>query len=358
MPKRPPGLAALAEPAQNENKGMKITDTMTLVIAGSDGREMRVKESGLKPDGAQAQPAGGSSSSRPRQPKVVSVFGKITFEDLRIGELLGQGSQGRVRKVLHRLTNETYALKSIAFSDDNEETRVALQQELVRIEALKHPNVVSSYEAYFREGRLYVLMELMDAGTITTVSKKRQSGFPEEKVAYIALQFLRGLAHLHASNVVHRDIKPANLLVNSRGEVKIADFGVAGDSSKMHMTSVGSTPYMSPERIKSLPYSTSCDIWSAGMTFAEMAMGTYPFGDVKGKVFDLCQLIASSNVTPKWELVPDIAFSTELKSFVQLCLSPVDKRPTANELLSHPFVAKGKALSHENMGAWFMNPVA
>ena len=78
--------------------------------------------------------------------------------------------------------------------------------------------------------------------------------------------------------MVHRDIKPSNILINSRGEVKISDFGVSVViSQKGHaMTQIGSTAYMSPERIRGLTHDASSDIWSFGLTMAECALGVYP----------------------------------------------------------------------------------
>jgi mitogen-activated protein kinase kinase 1 len=345
-PKRPPGLQV--EVPQPDER-MKITDTMTLIVADSQGRELKVKERGMlktpEPD-------------RPEGPQNDAVFNKIHFEDLRIGEVVGAGSQGRVRKVQHRITGEILALKSLAFTEDKDATRQAVHHELVRIEALKHENVVSSYEAYFREGKIYILMEFMDAGTMVSVLKRRDNrGFPENRLAMAAKHMLLGLAHLHNSNVVHRDIKPANILANSKGLAKISDFGVASSGeSKVHMTSVGSTPYMSPERVRSLPYSTLCDIWSVGLSLAELAIGTYPLGNVKGKIFELCQMIASGHVNVKWELAGERVFSAELQDFVARCLSPVECRPSAHQLLEHPFIAMAGSLALPQMGEWYMNP--
>jgi mitogen-activated protein kinase kinase 1 len=344
-PKRP--TLTLETPVVDEK--MKITDTMTLIVADSQGRELKVKERGMlktpEPD-------------RPKGAQNEAVFNKIHFEDLRIGEVVGAGSQGRVRKVQHKVTGEIFALKSLAFTEDRDATREAVHHELVRIEALKHENVVSSYEAYFRDGKLYILMEFMDAGTMVCVLKRRDNrGFPEHRLALVAKHLLRGLAHLHNSHVVHRDVKPANMLANSQGLGKISDFGVASSGeSKVHMTSVGSTPYMSPERIKSLPYSTSCDIWSLGLSLAELAIGTYPLGNVKGKVFELCQLIAGGNVQVKWDLAGDRAFSDTLKDFVAQCLAPVEARPSAVDLLQHPFIGLSASIDLAEMGKWYMNP--
>uniref|UniRef100_A0A7S1W5F8 mitogen-activated protein kinase kinase n=1 Tax=Neobodo designis TaxID=312471 RepID=A0A7S1W5F8_NEODS len=382
---RPPNLSlqpiAQPEPA---NERMKITDTMTLVVADSQGRELRVKDGGMLgnksphpqasgSDGTpvaanQATPTSANERTAKPGPEVAAVLNKVSFDDLRIGEKIGAGSQGSVRKVQSKQTGEIFALKSLTFTNDKEATREAVHHELVRIEALKHDNVVSSYEAFFREGKLYILMEYMDAGTMVSILKRREKivgeknfcGLPERRIALIAKHLLLGLAHLHASNVVHRDIKPANLLANTKGLAKISDFGVASSGeSKMHMTTVGSTPYMSPERIKSQPYNTSCDIWSAGLTLAELALGVYPFGDIKFKIFELCQLIASGTAAVNWAAPPGgdaDRFSPELKDFVAQCLLPSETRPGACELLNHAFVKKADGVDLVDQGKWFLNP--
>jgi mitogen-activated protein kinase kinase 1 len=341
----------LAPVAQPEDRGMTITDTMTLVVGGSDG-QYAVKESGvLKNYTPAASPAAGAHASSKPDP----VLGKVRFEDLEMLENLGSGSQGRVRKVRNKLTNELLALKAIPFSGDAASMRTTLHQELQRTAALKHPNVVSSYEAYFRDGVLFVLLELMDRGSVADVVKRAPAGLPDEIVAYVAKQILLGMAHLHESRVIHRDIKPANLLANSRGEVKISDFGVAGDSRALHETAVGSTPYMSPERIRSQPYTNLGDIWAIGVTIAEMAIGTNPFGDIKAKAFELCQFLTSDHVQPRWDLTKR-EVSPMLKEFVAMTLLPAESRPDAKKLLEHPFLAMGNGVTPAAAGAFFGNP--
>ena len=85
----------------------------------------------------------------------------------------------------------------------------------------------------------------------------------ESEAATVAYRVLMGLKFLHDMNLIHRDIKPSNLLVNAAGEVKIADFGVAtfANSVNMASSSIGTQLFMSPERIKLLPYSFPSDIW-------------------------------------------------------------------------------------------------
>ena len=171
-------------------------------------------------------------------------------------------------------------------------------------------------------------------------------------------RFINPASFVHEQLIMHRDIKPANMLCNSKGRVKISDFGVAGDAhTQVHHTTVGSTPYMSPERIKSQPYTQASDIWAIGVSIAEIAIGEYPFGQkIKGKVFELAEIITGAKPEPLWkELCPNKQFSPELKDFVSQCLTPDQaKRPTATQLLEHPFIKKyADVIKESDMGALF-----
>jgi len=99
-------------------------------------------------------------------------------------------------------------------------------------------------------------------------------------------QVLKGLDYLHRKmKVIHRDIKPSNLLLNSKGQIKIADFGVSG--KMMHTNDsksswVGTLMYMSPERFRGEHYNSNTDIWSLGLSIMECALGYYPYKPAGG----------------------------------------------------------------------------
>lgn len=141
---------------------------------------------------------------------------------------------------------------------------------------------------------------------------------------------------------MHRDIKPSNVLVNSRGMIKLCDFGVATETvNSVANTFVGTSTYMAPERIQGGAYSIKSDVWSVGLTVMELAIGRFPFdasdaaaGDRASAgpmgILDLLQTIVHepAPMLPKSE-----AFPTILEDFVAKCLlkSP-DERPTPREL--------------------------
>lgn len=157
-----------------------------------------------------------------------------------------------------------------------------------------------------------------------------------------------GLVYLHKTlRIVYRDIKPNNLLLNSRGELKISDFGVSGQltSSVSNCLSwVGTVTYMSPERIKGDSYSYDSDLWSLGLTLLECALGRYPYpppGDVSGQPLGFWELLEYIVVEAPPLLPRDDghSFSAEFADFISLCMQKECAcRPASTDLAKHPFL--------------------
>eukprot|EP00755_Sulcionema_specki_P012699 Sspe_Gene.52100::Locus_28877_Transcript_1_1_Confidence_1.000_Length_1351::g.52100::m.52100/K20603/MKK2; mitogen-activated protein kinase kinase 2 len=369
-------------PVKTEQE-FNITDSLTLQVQMPDGGQARVGKNGLcmpDPTRPHASPSttekkAGKSESESKYPESLlepqHKQETFRFEDLRFGEVIGEGSQAKVRRVRHTPTRQYYAVKIITFGPDM--TRKVLQTELSRCACIdKHPNLVESLEAYFKEGFLMVLMEYMAFGTLANVMKRaHESGksVPEDVLSAIAEQVLQGLNHLHTgggtgNGLIHRDLKPSNLLVNSDGQVKISDFGVAtflSKQQKVAFTAVGSTAYMSPERVRGDGYTTASDIWSVGVTLAELALGHFPIGTGKRthKLFDLCSIIAEERAQVNWP--EGVSLGPEFRDFVAKCMiQKPDLRPSAAELLDHPFVQLHKKTGVD-LTAWFksiMKPAA
>eukprot|EP01065_Artemidia_motanka_P028573 TRINITY_DN3399_c4_g1_i1.p1 TRINITY_DN3399_c4_g1~~TRINITY_DN3399_c4_g1_i1.p1 ORF type:complete len:421 (+),score=97.17 TRINITY_DN3399_c4_g1_i1:111-1265(+) len=357
-----PALAPVAPPEKEFN----ITDSLTLQVEMPDGKQARVGRAGLEvghegqDDAGASRPASAAAgTSRPAIESLTPEMphrARYNFEDLKMGEVIGEGSQAKVRKVKHVPTKKILALKIISFGPDM--TRKVLQTEISRVSIVdNHPNLVNSLEAYFKEGYLMVLMEYMQFGTLSSLaSKAHKAGMfvPDLVLSRMTKQILSGLNHLHTGGgsgkgLIHRDLKPSNILVNSDGTVKISDFGVATflqDQQKMAFTAVGSTAYMSPERVRGEGYTTASDIWAVGITVAELALGTFPLGGPGGKsmqLFELCSVIAEERAVINWpHTLPDgTAPSPEMTDFVLKCMEQKpDTRPDAATLLDHPFIKK------------------
>ena len=157
----------------------------------------------------------------------------------------------------------------------------------------------------------------------------------------IAEAVLGGLTYLYrAHRIMHRDIKPSNVLVNSRGQIKLCDFGVSSElDNSVADTFVGTGTYMAPERIQGSPYTVKSDVWSVGLTLMELAIGKFPFGSTSDNddepsgpqgILDLLQQIV---LEPAPKLPKSDAFPQILEDVVAKCLMKDPKqRPTPQEL--------------------------
>lgn len=156
----------------------------------------------------------------------------------------------------------------------------------------------------------------------------------------IAEAVLAGLTYLYTTHkIMHRDIKPSNILVNSRGHIKICDFGVSSElEGSIAETFVGTGTYMAPERIQGSPYTVKSDVWSVGLTLHELAIGKFPFGsdstdeDAGGPqgILDLLQQIV---LEPAPKLPKSDAFPSILEDMIAKCLmKDPAQRPTPQQL--------------------------
>ena len=184
-------------------------------------------------------------------------------------------------------TGKVMAMKEIRLELDDAKF-AAIIMELDVLHRCVSPFIVDFYGAFFQEGAVYICMEFMDGGSI---DKLYGDGIPENVLRKIALSTVMGLKSLKDDhNIIHRDVKPTNILVNTRGQVKICDFGVSGNLvASIAKTNIGCQSYMAPERIASGgvaqaganpgggTYSVQSDIWSLGLTIIECALGQYPY---------------------------------------------------------------------------------
>ncbi len=273
---------------------------------------------------------------------------------------LGAGVQGVVSDVVHNKSGEHFAMKMQALQLD-EEGRKRQLLELKTLRRTRHPNVVALYDAFYKEGYLYTLMELMDRGTLQVLVGNVT--MPESILAKIATQILDGLAYIHKEfHVLHRDVKPANILLNSRGDVKLSDFGVIGTVENTignATTFTGSSAYMSPERLKDAGHRMNSDCWSVGMIVLECALGYFPLADPPPQnggavaslsMFHLMQRIAAADPTSALER---LGFSDMFNDFCRHCLvRDPDMRPSSTELAAHPWIAQSRAEKATDLKKW------
>ncbi|KAJ3901335.1 kinase-like domain-containing protein [Lentinula edodes] len=192
------------------------------------------------------------------------------------------GNGGSVMKVQHAPSGVIMA-KKIVLIDAKPSIRKQILRELHIIHTCSSPYIVSSFGAFISEPNICICMEYMDKGSFDSIYKSIGRPIPICIVRQAAKRVLGGLVYLYeAMGVLHRDIKPSNILLNSEGQVKLCDFGVSGElENSVAKTFVGTSVYMSPERIQGSDYSVKSDVWSLGITLIELAHGCFPFADTE-----------------------------------------------------------------------------
>ncbi|KAI9092327.1 hypothetical protein K1719_027827 [Acacia pycnantha] len=280
--------------------------------------------------------SGGPSTSLHAGP----IHQLIPFTELERQNRIGSGAGGTVYKVVHRPTGRVFALKVI-YGHHEDSVRRQILREVQILRDVDDQNVVKCYDMYDHNAEIQVLLEFMDGGSL-----EGQHIPNEQRLADLARQILCGLAYLHRRHIVHRDIKPSNLLINSRNQVKIADFGVGrilAQTMDPCNSSVGTIAYMSPERINTDindgQYDAYAgDIWSLGVSILEFYMGRFPFA--VGRQGDWASLMCAICMSQPPE-APATA-SREFRDFISRCLQrDPSRRWTASRLLGHPFINPG-----------------
>ncbi|KAF9560893.1 kinase [Agrocybe pediades] len=199
--------------------------------------------------------------------------------DLKDLQELGQGNGGSVKKVEH-VPTKTIMAKKIVLIDAKPSVRKQILRELQIMHDCHSKYIISFFGAFLADPNICICMEFMDKGSLDGIYKKI-GPIDIEIVGQVALAVLEGLTYLYdVHRIIHRDIKPSNILFNSRGEIKICDFGVSGELiNSIADTFVGTSTYMSPERIQGAQYTVKSDVWSLGISLIELALGRFPFSE-------------------------------------------------------------------------------
>lgn len=221
-----------------------------------------------------------STASAPKPAATNAENISWSIANFEIGRPLGKGKFGNVYLAREKKSKYIVALK-VLFKSQLQKAGVEHQlRREIEIQAhLRHPHILRLYGYFYDETRVYLILEYAPQGELYKVMQKEANGrFDEQKSAKYIKQLSEALKYCHHKKVIHRDIKPENLLLNLRGDLKIADFGwsVHAPSSRRN-TLCGTLDYLPPEMVESKPHDEKVDLWSLGVLCYEFLCGSPPF---------------------------------------------------------------------------------
>ncbi|KAM9640188.1 dual specificity mitogen-activated protein kinase kinase 5 isoform X3 [Harpia harpyja] len=258
--------------------------------------------------------------------KKILANGQMNEQDIRYRDILGHGNGGTVYKAYHVPSGKILAVKCDS------------------------SYIIGFYGAFFVENRISLCTEFMDGGSLDVYRK-----IPEHVLGRIAVAVVKGLTYLWSLKILHRDVKPSNMLVNTRGQVKLCDFGVSTQLvNSIAKTYVGTNAYMAPERISGEQYGIHSDVWSLGISFMELALGRFPYPQIQKNQGSLMPLqLLQCIVDEESPVLPAGEFSEPFVHFITQCMKKQPKeRPAPEDLMGHPFIVQYNDGNAEVVSMW------
>ncbi|XP_017685815.1 dual specificity mitogen-activated protein kinase kinase 5 isoform X2 [Chiroxiphia lanceolata] len=271
--------------------------------------------------------------------KKILANGQMNEQDIRYRDILGHGNGGTVYKAYHVRSGKILAVKVIPL-DITLELQKQIMSELEILYKCDSSYIIGFYGAFFVENRISLCTEFMDGGSLDVYRK-----IPEHVLGRIAVAVVKGLTYLWSLKILHRDVKPSNMLVNTRGQVKLCDFGVSTQLvNSIAKTYVGTNAYMAPERISGEQYGIHSDVWSLGISFMEIQKNQ---GSLMPLQLLQCIVDEESPVLPAGE------FSEPFVHFITQCMKKQPKeRPAPEDLMGHPFIVQYNDGNAEVVSMW------
>lgn len=199
----------------------------------------------------------------------------------KIEETIATGGMATIYKGVQISLNREVVIKKLhphLAEDANFVKR--FRREAAILAKLQHENIVSIYDFYEKEGEKFIVLEYIKGKSLKEIIVDRGK-LPIEYALYVLREVLKGLSYIHSNGILHRDLKPDNIMIADDGTVKITDFGLAFGNENVNITNpgtyVGTPAYFPPEQLTGMPLSPASDIFSLGISLAEMLIGRNPF---------------------------------------------------------------------------------
>ena len=264
-----------------------------------------------------------------------------TLGHYRILEKIGAGGMGDVYRAHDDRLDRDVAVKVLPPGTVGDEAaRKRIRKEARSLSRLNHPNIATVHDFGTYDGVDYIVMEYIAGKTIAV--QLESGSIPEKEIIRYVIQLACALQEAHGKGIIHRDLKPGNLIVNSRHELKVLDFGLAMalDAGASDLTRsltdsnrfAGTLPYMAPEQLRGSPADIRTDIWGAGAILYEMATGERPFP--QPQYSSITEAILHLEPRRPTRLNPQISHG--LENIILKCLekTPARRYQTAGELLT------------------------
>lgn len=201
-----------------------------------------------------------------------------SVDEFTIVSPIGKGGYSTVYLVEAKKSKKRYALKCCERMKKNRDRSDKAYMEIAVLQKLKHPHVISIKGWFEDENCVYILLPYISGKDLAKTFKQTLPDHRELK--RILKQLISAVQYLHDNNVVHRDIKLENILIDSKGNIKLTDFGLCGikkDKYDMFDQRLGTIRYSAPELLRGEKYNDSVDIWGIGICFFMLLTGKFPF---------------------------------------------------------------------------------
>jgi serine/threonine protein kinase len=260
---------------------------------------------------------------------------KLSLNQYRILDQVGQGGMGRVFKAQHAMMRRIVAIKVLTKDKATAATEAAFLREIERLGDLDHENLLRALDAG-RDGKVYYLVTEYVEGLDLRRQVLRHGPLDEWTGASVIVQAARGLACAHDQGVVHRDVKPGNLLATKEGRVKVLDLGLAGSVFDMQSSAsarvIGTMDYMAPEQVRNPANARApADIYGLGCTLYFLLTGQVPFPG--GTREEKAQRQLTQEPVPLRRLAPQVSqpFARVVEAMMRK--NPAERLASAHELL-------------------------
>ena len=211
--------------------------------------------------------------------KKKNLIKKITLEDFDIKQTVGTGSFGRVKLIFNQKENKYFALKILKKLEIIKLKQVDhILSEISILNIIEHPFLVKMVGMTQNERCLYIVLEYVQGGELFTYLRTVQS-LKNVAAVFFGGQIVCMFEYLHLKNIIYRDLKPENLLIDSKGYLKLTDFGFAKVIEGRTYTLCGTPEYLAPEILLQKGHGKPVDWWCLGILIYEMLVGIDPFSD-------------------------------------------------------------------------------